>query len=72
MLPSTYMSLVWKRSLISWTTYSNHGSFYFNQLAALQVLVSNSTGALATVTDYFNGIYMNQIVANGDQVGSTL
>ncbi|KAJ3524052.1 hypothetical protein NM688_g8630 [Phlebia brevispora] len=48
---------------------NNHGSFYFNQLAALQILVANTTGASSTIQEYFNGIYMNQIAANGDQVG---
>ena len=49
------------------TDPSNHGSFYFNQLAALQLLVNDQDGALSTIKDYFNGIYMNQIAANGDQ-----
>lgn len=47
---------------------SNHGSFYYNQLAALQVLVSDKANASKTLHEYFTGIYVNQIAANGDQV----
>ncbi len=47
---------------------SNHGSFYYNQLAALQVLVSDKAGAQKTLDEYFDGIYMGQIAADGDQV----
>ncbi|KAI0088285.1 alginate lyase-domain-containing protein [Irpex rosettiformis] len=46
---------------------NNHGSFYFNQLAALQVLVDDKAGAQKTLDEYFDGIYMGQIAANGDQ-----
>ena len=47
---------------------SNHGTFYYNQLAALQVLVGDTDGAKATVEDYFTGKYKAQIAADGDQV----
>ena len=47
---------------------SNHGTFYYNQLAALQVLVGDNDGAKATVEDYFTGKYKAQIAADGDQV----
>ncbi|CUA74436.1 hypothetical protein RSOLAG22IIIB_05545 [Rhizoctonia solani] len=46
---------------------NNHGSYFFNQLAALQILVGDIEGAKATVQDYFTGIYMTQIDAKGDQ-----
>ncbi|CEL56846.1 hypothetical protein RSOLAG1IB_08124 [Rhizoctonia solani AG-1 IB] len=46
---------------------NNHGSFYFNQLASLQVLVGDIEGAKTTINEYFNGIYQDQIAANGDQ-----
>jgi len=49
------------------TATNNHGSFYFNQLAALQILVGDTTGAQNTTNAYFGGIYMNQIDANGEQ-----
>ena len=47
---------------------SNHGSFYYNQLAALQLIVDDKDGASKTIQEFFNGIYMGQIAANGDQV----
>ncbi|QRW05956.1 chondroitin AC/alginate lyase [Ceratobasidium sp. AG-Ba] len=46
---------------------NNHGSFWFNQYAALQILVGDAAGAKATIQEYFSGIYMNQIDAKGDQ-----
>ncbi|KAG9100111.1 hypothetical protein FRC06_004513 [Ceratobasidium sp. 370] len=46
---------------------NNHGSFWFNQVAALQILVGDTAGAKNTIQEYFGGIYMNQIAANGDQ-----
>ncbi len=50
---------------------SNHGSFYYNQLASLQVIVDDLTGANKTLQEYFTGIYMGQINSTGDQVSST-
>ncbi len=47
---------------------SNHGTFYYNQLAALQVLVGDTAGAKATLEKYFTTQYMWQIDASGDQV----
>jgi hypothetical protein len=47
--------------------HSNHGSFYFNQLASLQVLVGDTASAKATIEDYFTGIFQDQIAADGDQ-----
>ena len=46
---------------------SNHGSFYFNQVAALKVLVGDNAGALDSLGEYFNGIYKGQINADGEQ-----
>ncbi|KAF9781242.1 chondroitin AC/alginate lyase [Thelephora terrestris] len=46
---------------------NNHGSFYYNQIAALKFLVGNSTGALTSLDEFFNGIYKNQINADGEQ-----
>lgn len=52
------------------THTSNHGSFYYNQLAALQVLAGDNNGAQQTIEEYFSTIYLGQINANGDQVSS--
>lgn len=68
----------WAKEYIQWLTtaeialeerkaLNNHGSFYFNQLASLQILVGDTDGAKSTIEEYFNGIYMGQIAANGDQ-----
>lgn len=47
---------------------SNHGTFYYNQLAAIQVVAGDKAGAINTTTTYFNAQYMNQINSNGEQV----
>lgn len=68
----------WVKEYIVWLTTNsmaleekaapnNHGSYYFNQLASLQVLVGDTAGAKATIEEFFTGIYQNQIAANGDQ-----
>ncbi|CAE6458960.1 unnamed protein product [Rhizoctonia solani] len=68
----------WVKQYLVWLTTSeialgernatnNHGSFYYNQVASLQILVGDKEGAKATINDFFNGIYQDQITANGDQ-----
>ena len=47
---------------------SNHGSYYYGQLAALQILVNDTADANATIQEYFSTLYKNQIGANGEQV----
>ena len=49
-------------------SFSNHGSYFFNQLASLYILVNDKTNAVATIDKYFNGIFMGQIDADGEQV----
>ena len=49
--------------------HSNHGTFYYNQLAALQILVGDTAGANQTLHEYFTTQFQLQIAANGDQVG---
>ncbi|KIM71448.1 hypothetical protein PILCRDRAFT_830320 [Piloderma croceum F 1598] len=46
---------------------NNHGSYYFNQLSAVQILAGDTNGAKNTTATYFAGIYMNQIDASGEQ-----
>ena len=48
---------------------SNHGTFFYNQLASLQILVGDTNGAINTTKAYFSGLYTDQINANGEQVG---
>ncbi|KAI8989056.1 chondroitin AC/alginate lyase [Trametes punicea] len=68
----------WTHSYIDWLTTAkialeeasadnNHGTFYYNQLAALQILVGDTDGAKQTIEKYFTNQYMSQIAANGDQ-----
>lgn len=47
---------------------SNQGSYYYNQLAALQILVNDTASANATIQKYFSTLYKNQISADGEQV----
>lgn len=46
---------------------SNHGSFYYNQLASLYLLLDDEANAKKTVEEYFTGIFQGQINANGEQ-----
>lgn len=46
---------------------NNHGSFYFSQLASLQILVGDYTGASNTLKEYYTGIYQAQITKTGEQ-----
>ncbi|EIN14695.1 chondroitin AC/alginate lyase [Punctularia strigosozonata HHB-11173 SS5] len=68
----------WTKEYITWLTTAdiaiqekeatnNHGTFYYNQLAALQILANDTSGALATIKEYFTTQYQNQIWANGEQ-----
>uniref|UniRef100_A0A8H7XTG2 Alginate lyase domain-containing protein n=1 Tax=Psilocybe cubensis TaxID=181762 RepID=A0A8H7XTG2_PSICU len=68
----------WSRKYITWLENSdlaikeresknNHGSFYYNQLAAMKLIVNDAAGAKAATDDYFKGIYLDQISATGEQ-----
>ncbi|KAJ7507089.1 chondroitin AC/alginate lyase [Mycena galericulata] len=46
---------------------NNHGSFCFNQLAALKLLVNDVPGSVNVSNTYFHGIYQGQINSTGDQ-----
>ena len=69
---ATSLCGVCRASRTSWIcildTNSNHGTFYYTQLASLQVLVGDNDGAKASIQEYFDGKYKEQIAANGDQV----
>ena len=47
---------------------SNHGSFYYNQLASIYLILDDKPAAKAVLQEYFNGIFQNQITATGEQV----
>ncbi|OBZ76953.1 hypothetical protein A0H81_03400 [Grifola frondosa] len=68
----------WTNSYMTWLETSslgkgeeaaanNHGTFFYNQLAALQILVGDNNGAKDTLEKYFTTQYKKQIAANGDQ-----
>lgn len=51
---------------------SNHGTFYYNQLAALKILLGDFPGAKNVTDTYFRTLYMSQIVKGGEQVGLSM
>ncbi|KAJ8456365.1 hypothetical protein ONZ45_g18747 [Pleurotus djamor] len=68
----------WTRQYIGWLetadlameeahSTNNHGSFYYNQLAALYLIVNDSRASRNVTDTYFRTLYMDQIVANGEQ-----
>ncbi|KAI0080380.1 chondroitin AC/alginate lyase [Panus rudis PR-1116 ss-1] len=68
----------WAEKYISWlqtapiaieesTWPNNHGTFFYNQLAALQIMVGDNAGARKTLETYFTTLFKNQISADGEQ-----
>jgi hypothetical protein len=68
----------WCREYIGWLETSplaldeghsanNHGSFYYNQLASLKILVGDLAGAHNVTTTFFEHQYQAQIIASGEQ-----
>jgi hypothetical protein len=68
----------WAREYTSWletaeialeerNAKNNHGTFYFNQLASLKILVDDLPGAKLVTNTYFDTLYKAQIAANGEQ-----
>jgi len=50
-----------------WTATNNHGTYFYNQLASLQILVGDTNGAINTTKSYFSKQYLNQISSTGEQ-----
>ncbi|KAK0205589.1 chondroitin AC/alginate lyase [Desarmillaria ectypa] len=46
---------------------NNHGTFYYNQPAALKIIVNDLLGALNATDTYFRTLYPSQIEASGEQ-----
>ncbi|KAF8237583.1 chondroitin AC/alginate lyase [Tricholoma matsutake] len=46
---------------------NNHGTFYYNQLASLKLLLNDTNGARNVTDTYFNTLYKAQINATGEQ-----
>ncbi|KAF8521779.1 chondroitin AC/alginate lyase [Hysterangium stoloniferum] len=68
----------WANEYITWLETSaiaveegladnNHGTFYYNQLAALKILVNDIPGAKNVTDTYFSKQYLSQISASGEQ-----
>jgi hypothetical protein len=47
---------------------SNHGTYYYGQLAALQILVYDTASANAAIQKYFSTLFRNQVTGTGEQV----
>ena len=50
-----------------WGGRSNHVSFYYNQIAALQMYTGDTKSALASLKSYFSNQFQDQIAASGEQ-----
>lgn len=48
-------------------SFSNHGTFAVNQVCALNVLLNQNDACATALEKFYNGIYLYQIDANGDQ-----
>jgi hypothetical protein len=70
--------ITWSKSYIQWLETSpialgeanadnNHGTFYYNQLAALKILVNDMAGAQNVIKTYFTKQYPKQINSDGEQ-----
>ncbi|TFK28305.1 hypothetical protein FA15DRAFT_678507 [Coprinopsis marcescibilis] len=46
---------------------NNHGSFYYNQLAGLKLIVNDIPGAINVTSTYFSNQFASQMVASGEQ-----
>jgi len=70
--------ITWCRQYINWLETSdlalgegaaanNHGTFYYNQLAALKLIVNDNPGAAEVTRRYFSSQFLTQIAADGEQ-----
>ncbi|KZP15851.1 chondroitin AC/alginate lyase [Athelia psychrophila] len=50
-----------------WESPNNHGSYFYGQMASLQILVGNTTAATNTIKQYFSKQWMAQITSTGEQ-----
>ena len=46
---------------------SNHATFYYNQVASLQMLSGNDDAARTALQQYFSGAFQDQIDISGEQ-----
>lgn len=67
-VPSTsFLPLRQCRGLTDKPTYSNHGSFFVNQIAPLKLYLGDTQGAAQAVKLYFSGKFQDQIAQSGEQ-----
>ncbi|KLO16850.1 chondroitin AC/alginate lyase, partial [Schizopora paradoxa] len=70
--------VAWSNKYVQWLTTSdlgkqagsapnNHGSFYANQVAAINILVGDADGARTALQTYFQNQFKDQIAASGEQ-----
>ncbi|EAU83852.2 hypothetical protein CC1G_09521 [Coprinopsis cinerea okayama7 len=73
----------WSREYIEWletaelaldegNSRNNHGSFYYNQLAALKLIVDDIPGAINVSSTYFSRQFQSQIAADGEQTNARI
>ncbi|KAF7978767.1 hypothetical protein HWV62_44802 [Athelia sp. TMB] len=73
----------WTTDYIGWVSTSplaqeekastnNHGTYFYNQLVSLQILVGDIEGATSSINEYFSGIYQGQISSTGEQTNVRL
>ncbi|KAJ7018921.1 chondroitin AC/alginate lyase [Mycena alexandri] len=49
------------------TAGNNHGTIFVNQLAGVKLIAKDTEGAVNWTQNYFTGIFLGQLAANGDQ-----
>ncbi|KAJ7241668.1 chondroitin AC/alginate lyase [Mycena haematopus] len=70
--------IAWTNQYLTWletnklgvdecASLNNHGSYCFNQLTALKLLVNDVQGSINASNTFFHGIYQGQINSTGDQ-----
>ncbi|KZP15847.1 chondroitin AC/alginate lyase [Athelia psychrophila] len=52
---------------LEWTATNNHGTYFYNQLSSLYILLNDTTAAKNSTQFYFDGLYQTQINSTGDQ-----
>ncbi|KAF7978766.1 hypothetical protein HWV62_44800 [Athelia sp. TMB] len=55
-----------------WTATNNHGTYFYNQLSSLQLLIGDKQAAINSTQFYFDNLYQTQINSTGDQVNAKI
>ncbi|KAF7300876.1 Chondroitin AC/alginate lyase [Mycena kentingensis (nom. inval.)] len=51
---------------------NNHGTIFVSQLAALKLIVGDTAGAVGAVRGYFDGVFREQLSADGNQANTRI